>query len=327
MDATQMLYEFKVGYDAIAGLQAPGYNEREISTFLTKGQEQVFYDILNPAPSEKGVEETEKKRIDLSEYVRDAVCTMSANQTGTNMWGTFFDLPTDFFYTLQENAWSSKPDCKNSANVYVEFDGATMNITTAHFAVGEQVTSGSTIYTIERGSGRTYFMTLVSGNAFSVGDTVTGSTSGATGVISKIGVITEELVVRPITHDQYTINYFNPFKKPYDELCWRIDFSKEVALGTYPRRHEIITDGTYTIEEYSVRYYKRPPPIIVPIPIVYPPFSIDGVLVPAGFAGQDCVLDAGVHKQIIDKAVRLAVAALQETNSYQVKAVEATQSE
>ena len=46
MTAEQMKYEFDVGYDRITNFDAPGYVPKEISTFLTRAQEQLVYDVL-----------------------------------------------------------------------------------------------------------------------------------------------------------------------------------------------------------------------------------------------------------------------------------------
>ena len=45
MTAQQMKYEFEVGYDRITNFDAPGYTEKEISTFLTKAQEQLVLEL------------------------------------------------------------------------------------------------------------------------------------------------------------------------------------------------------------------------------------------------------------------------------------------
>ena len=135
-----------------------------------------------------------------------------------------------------------------------------------------------------------------------------------------------QLFVKVQKHDAYISNWFNPFKRPYNELCWRMDYSKETVLSSV-KRHELISDGTYNIIDYNIRYYKRPSPIIVPTAATFPQFVIDGITVPPGYAGKDCELDSGVHRQIVDIAVRLAVAALQETQEYQVKSIESLKSE
>ena len=45
MTATEMSYEFDVGYDKITNFDAPGYEPKEKSTFLTKAQEEFVLDI------------------------------------------------------------------------------------------------------------------------------------------------------------------------------------------------------------------------------------------------------------------------------------------
>jgi len=98
--------------------------------------------------------------------------------------------------------------------------------------------------------------------------------------------------VKPITHDEYTINIDNPFKKPYDELAWRLDFSRE-TVNTNPKRHELITDGTYTISTYHLRYLRRLPEIAVDRDT--PANQIN------------CILDEITHERIIDLAVEIAL--------------------
>src|SRR6218665_1148613 len=94
--------------------------------------------------------------------------------------------------------------------------------------------------------------------------------------------------VKPITHDEYSINKDNPFKKPDIKDCiWRLDYQGKI--------HELITDGTFTVAQYHLRYIHRLKPIIIGA------ITVDGVSGP-----QDCELDAIIHKRIIDEAVKIA---------------------
>lgn len=328
MTAAQMAYEFQVGFDNITNLSAEGYNEREISTLLTKAQEQLFYSIINPESNKlnSGIESTEKRRIDLIEYIRDASCSVSLNQTGVHKYGVFFDLPNDFFYTLSEDAYSNLQDCKESGRVNIIFDTTTLNLATAQFIVGETVLVGSATYLINSGAGNNFIMTLISGNPVTAGTTMIGATSGAAGNVLSVTPIYSQLLIKVIKHDEFSINWINPFKRPYKELCWRMDYSS-LNPNTTAKRHELITDGTYHIVNYSIRYYKKPTPIIVPTRPTFPAFVIDEINVPSGFAGLDCELNTGVHRAIIDIAIRLAVAALEETDSYKIKSIENLKSE
>lgn len=102
----------------------------------------------------------------------------------------------------------------------------------------------------------------------------------------------KRIKVKPITHDQYVANVDNPFKKPYEGLTWRMDYSR-VTDNTNPKRHELITNGSYTIAKYHLRYLRRPPAIVV------------NRTTPASQVS--CILDESTHRRIIDIAVELAL--------------------
>lgn len=111
--------------------------------------------------------------------------------------------------------------------------------------------------------------------------------------------------VKPVTEDEYNINKDNPYKKPSPKrLVWRMDFNN--SSSSQVPRHEIITDGTFTISSYRGRYIKLPQEIV--------PYTPDG----STTALVNCELPAITHRPIIDIAVRIATGA---TNppEYQVK--------
>jgi len=88
---------------------------------------------------------------------------------------------------------------------------------------------------------------------------------------------TDDKIVAPIyvvSHDEYTKNITNPYKQPYAEnnygIVWRMNYSREISgfdnatISTQtPKRHEVITDGTFNITDYHIRYLKIPYNIIV----------------------------------------------------------------
>lgn len=113
--------------------------------------------------------------------------------------------------------------------------------------------------------------------------------------------------VKPITHDEYSINKHNPFKKPDDNIAWRLDYQNQ--------RHEIITGSNYTVGEYHIRYIKRLNPIITGA------FMFEGLMGPL-----DCELDAIVHERIVDEAVRIATA-VTDPQQYQIKTIEQKEGE
>lgn len=118
----------------------------------------------------------------------------------------------------------------------------------------------------------------------------------------------KRIKVRPITHDEYNIMIDNPFKKPdVNRYAYRLDYQGQ--------KHEIVTDGTYTIGQYHIRYIERLQPIITGS------FSYLGVAGPL-----DCKLDSSVHERIVDEAVIIATG-ITEPEFYQLKTIEQQKSE
>ena len=275
-----MQEEFLILYDKITNFDAPGYTDEEISRFLSRAQERFVLHVYNPMGNKylTGFEGTEKRRKDLSELVRDVDLTAAPTasptgftiavngqtddsdnrQIGSKADGTFFELPTDFLYTIQEEATIEDP-C------------ATQPVDTAE------------------------------------------------------PKITKIIEVKPITHDYYLKNKKNPYKKPYDELVWRLDFSK-VKFSSTPnggtaenkehKRHELITDANTTVTEYRVRYIKKPNPIITATGI-----TIEGVTTVS-----NCELNSITHRAIVDEAVALA-SGVTNPETFQIRRGEAGLSE
>lgn len=118
--------------------------------------------------------------------------------------------------------------------------------------------------------------------------------------------------VKPVRHDEYVANKNNPYKKPFANLVWRMDYSRASdATGTtepssIAKRVELITDGT-VLSGYKLRYLRMPPDIVVD---EYTP------------ANQvHCVLDESLHDTIVDEAVKIAKAAVK-PEEYQIATVE-----
>jgi hypothetical protein len=117
--------------------------------------------------------------------------------------------------------------------------------------------------------------------------------------------------VKAITHDEYTANIYNPWKKPSPDKVWRVDYSSDTANV---RRHELITDGNFKIDQYRLRYLRQPKDIVVGDP--FDPQIID----------IDCELNASVHDEIVDIAVRIATG-ITDPGGYNIKLQEEATSE
>lgn len=116
-----------------------------------------------------------------------------------------------------------------------------------------------------------------------------------------------QIKVVPKTHDEYNIQIDNPFKKPSKKITWRLDFYSQTGNN---KNVELISP--YTISKYRMRYVKYPEPIILTDLLNAFPgesLSIDSVALE-----QTCKLDVEIHREILDRAVELALTDLKQNN-------------
>ena len=110
------------------------------------------------------------------------------------------------------------------------------------------------------------------------------------------------IITIPISHDEYNLNYYNPYKKPWTNgvqgVIWRLEHGTKDVNDTPRKIHGLITDGVFDITEYYMRYIKYPTDI--QINLANPSLQVD------------CELDPLAHQSICDIAVKLLSAAVRE---------------
>lgn len=118
--------------------------------------------------------------------------------------------------------------------------------------------------------------------------------------IKKIKSPQEEEIntVVPINYNEYSRILLKPYKEPLKGQTWRlisnIDSTNKVA--------DLIPKTSYIVDEYKIRYVKKPNPIIlVNLNTISPLLSIDGKNVVS-----ECELDSEIHREILARAVELA---------------------
>lgn len=106
----------------------------------------------------------------------------------------------------------------------------------------------------------------------------------------------------PISHDEYNLNYANPYKKPWTDgvegIIWRLEHGTKTVNTVERKIHGIITDGSFNVTNYYMRYIKYPEDI--QINLSTPSLQIN------------CKLDPLSHQSICDIAVKLLSAAVRE---------------
>lgn len=100
------------------------------------------------------------------------------------------------------------------------------------------------------------------------------------------------LQVIPIKFSEYSRLMIKPFKRPLKYQAWRLINSNSA------RRVDIIVGPSDTITKYTLRYVRRPQPIIVS--------DLDGLKIEGKESSSDCELDPIIHEDIVQRAVELA---------------------
>lgn len=105
--------------------------------------------------------------------------------------------------------------------------------------------------------------------------------------------------VVPISFDEYSRLMSRPYKEPLKYQAWRL-----VAKGSDNESIvvEVIPHSGETVSKYTVRYVRRPKPIVlVDLASEYGDVSINGVSTIS-----ECELNPLIHEEILQRAVELA---------------------
>ena len=110
------------------------------------------------------------------------------------------------------------------------------------------------------------------------------------------------VTVKPIKVDEYHRIRRNPFRKARKWEALRLNAEGKL---------EIIS--SYDEYDYSIRYLRKPSPIMIPDSSLSTELEISGV--PYDVNGKDCELLDAIHRTIVETAVTLAVATYKSTNN------------
>lgn len=112
----------------------------------------------------------------------------------------------------------------------------------------------------------------------------------------------KEIKIVPITLDEYNEKVNNPFRKPNKNKGWRVDFNSQ-DLGNN-NSVEIITSEP--LQSYHIRYIKYPEPIIL-TDLTSGDFAGMNLSIDGSTVVQTCELNQEIHREILDRAVELAI--------------------
>ena len=105
-----------------------------------------------------------------------------------------------------------------------------------------------------------------------------------------------------VRYDEYTRLMSKPYKEPLKFQAWRLVTKGQ---GTSVVQTEVIPHSGETITKYTIRYVRRPKPIILcNLSSEYGDVSINGMS-----SVSECELNPLIHEEILQRAVELAKAA------------------
>ena len=103
----------------------------------------------------------------------------------------------------------------------------------------------------------------------------------------------------PISFEEYSRLMSKPYKEPLKFQAWRLITQGSEGKDIYV---EIIPRSGETVSKYTIRYVRRPKPIILTdLTSEYGDVSIDGIT-----SISECELNPLIHEEILQRAVELA---------------------
>jgi hypothetical protein len=119
---------------------------------------------------------------------------------------------------------------------------------------------------------------------------------------------TFKATVIPINYREYDRVMSKPYGEPLKRQCWRMIQSNNTSFGSTGQKAiaELISRTNTNVEEYKIRYVKKPQPIILEN-LTANGLSINGISTIT-----ECELNPIVHREILDRAVELAKLAYQD---------------
>lgn len=112
MTIGRMHIEFKAGFDKSESLSYPDFRPEEIDLFLNKATESIVKQRYSGNNLRReSVEETQKRRDDLRMLTKNYTSTNITNTAENKPNGFFVGLPSDYWFTLEEEVSISYLDC------------------------------------------------------------------------------------------------------------------------------------------------------------------------------------------------------------------------
>lgn len=300
MSVEEMDNMFDVLYNNITSNQAPGLNAYEKSVFLTKGQDETLKNYFNPKSkgnnTQEGFDGSAKRQVDFS-----MLTTVATTST------------TSYSYSLV--AGKSDKDGRpvySKLSVLNSIPKSTYSYTEAYDSDGNVLkdTMGNALYIRNEGTDISGFDTpLFDMRENTKSITLPPKLMYAINEMVEVNRNNKKtlLQVVPVKFDEYSRLMCKPYKRPLKYQAWRLTNNDVV------NKADIVVGPSDTLIKYTIRYVRRPNPIIVS--------NLDGLTIEGKGTATECELDPILHEEILQRAVELAKIAWTNTGQDNLQAV------
>ena len=300
MSPEEMDNTFDVLYNNITSNQAPGLNAYEKSIFLTKGQDEILKNYFNPKSkgntTQDGFDGSVKRQVDFS-MLTTVATTSSTTYTYSPVEGKT-DGDGNPVYSREETS-KSTPVSTGSYSLAYDKNGNEL-----------KDDNGNPLYVKNSGTDISGFgaplfdmrdntksITLPSKLMFAINEMVEVNRNGKTVLLQVV----------PVKFDEYSRLMCKPYKRPLKYQAWRLTNNDAV------NKADIVVGPTDILTKYTIRYVRRPNPIIVS--------DLDGLTIEGIGHTSPCELDPTIHEEILQRAVELAKIAWTNTGQDNLQAV------
>lgn len=284
--------QFDVLFNNITSNQAPGLNEFEKSSFLTKAQNELVKNYFEASSKGnavgKGFDDSAIRQMDFSTLMCSESLSPTEDSPVVNPKALVYKLPSKALVIVNEE---------------IVLNTVTPVYTTVYhrYTNGGWVTMASTDAPV-----------LVNGSVDSEDELPESPTEGSTYAVkthySDTKEPVEERMVIPLSFAEYTRLMSKPFKEPLKRQAWRLMSNGSSAEGISSSNVEIVLTSvdidTYSKEgiDYVLRYVRKPKPIILEDLKDYG----DNIKIEGENTKTMCELDESTHDAILQRAVELA---------------------
>ena len=307
MELNEFSNEFDVIYNSITSNQAPGLDEYEKSVMLTKAQDQVILSYSNPRANkvQQGFDDSQRRQIDFSSITKtytlfiEGLKVMYWKNTPAIAGITIVDTINDLYDILNESGVQKSDDgtfdivnkpIEGLIKGILEANKNTFNIETKE--IHDTIRGDLVIATISDTSYNPLFDPRDNSISVRIPSDILSVLNERVFVN---GTRKASLTCIPIQFNEYDRLMSKPFKRPLKYQAWRI-FNHNKS-----NRADLVVGIGDTISMYTLRYIRRPRPIILT--------DLEDGLSIGGLSTQSsCELDPILHSEILQRAVELAKA-------------------